>query len=188
MEHSDTEKSFSGEDPSANKMPDARNVERVCIDVLTEALNKPITTPKQSYYLLEKLALCFVSVARDVSSISHEVYGNGIPGGLKAQVQQLMNNQKSIESKQDSIEDKLDLIRTELFNERLRVSNREQSQDNKLENLANETARKDTFNVVVKWFADKVLPGIVSFIVTIVITAISILIAMSSGWVIVTLP
>lgn len=185
--------SCGGNGAPINNMTDVRTTDKVCVEVLSEALSTPITTSKQSYYILERLALCFVSVARDVSALSKEVYGNGVPGGLKAQVQALAQSQIEIKIQQEYILKKIDMLREELTNERIKRASREEeilkkTVDDRHDLEEMNKDRKDTFDGIVKWFADKVLPSLVIFTLTTLGIGFAILVAMSSGLVTVTFP
>lgn len=134
---------------------------KVCTEQLLNELETPITTNKQSWRILEKLATCFVSVARDVVSISIELYGNGTPGGLKVEV---MNIARDIKDIKEYIEEQKTIPHTR----------RDGDTD-------------DDFQKFTKWLIDKILPplvvgGIVAGI-NAIIGALFLLAAISNGWI-----
>lgn len=128
------------------EMAEAKSTEKVCVELLADALRNPVTSARQSYYILERLALCFVSVARDVKNLTVEVYGNGTPGGIKEEIRSL---NRDIAFIKDAIE---------------RLS-KDSKPDEKKED-------SDWFRSTIRWFIDKVLPYFVTSLLTLILSAL----------------
>lgn len=136
---------------------------KVCTEQLLKELETPITTNKQSWRILEKLATCFVSVAKDVVDISVELYGNGTPGGLKVEV---MNIGRDIKDIKDYIEEQKAAPHTR---------------------RSNDAFEQDDFQKFTRWLVDKVIPplvvGAIVTIMNVILFAIALMTAISYGWV-----
>jgi len=139
---------------------------KVCTEQLSKELEMPITTNKQSWRILEKLATCFIAVAKDVVEISNELYGNGTPGGLKVD---MINIARDIREIREYIEAQ----KTAQHTRRLG--------DPGLETIP------DDFQVFTKWLVDKIVPplvvGAIVTAVNVVLFAIVLMTAISYGWV-----
>ena len=136
-------------------MGETKHIRHFGLDQLENELQTPIENDKQAWRILEKLAECFIDSSRSIDNIKIEVYGNGVPGGLKAQVITLLDKIESIQDNQSRMEEKLDATI-------LRTSNKDERQ------IMVETAkqeRKDSFDGLVDWFKDKVLPSVVSYVI-----------------------
>lgn len=136
---------------------------KVCTDQLLKELETPITTNKQSWRILEKLATCFASVAKDVVSISTELYGNGTPGGLKVEVMNIATDIKEIK---DYIDQQKEAPHTRRFNDNL---------------------EQDDFHKFTRWLMDKIVPPLVVGAIVTAINAVlfglALMTAIANGWI-----
>lgn len=136
---------------------------KVCTEQLLNELETPITTNKQSWRILERLATCFVSVARDVVDISIELYGNGTPGGLKVEV---MNIGRDIKDIKDYIEEQKTMPHTR---------------------RAEDSVQQDDFQKFTKWLIDKIVPPLVVGAIVAGLNAmifvLLLMAALSNGWI-----
>jgi len=111
---------------------------KVCADLLRKELETaPITSQKQVGHMLERLAACFVAVSDDVYKIGLELYGNGSPGGMKVELNE-------IKLRQDNIQETLKML-----------------EDSLVSNGDIDKRKPDTFDNIVAWFTNKVLPALV---------------------------
>lgn len=135
---------------------------KVCVDLLEEEMLRPKKRPRllDVYSTLLRLAQCFVATTRQVDEMSNEVYGNGVPGGLKLQVSQLCNDMAEVKKYM-----------------------KESSQIKYGRRTEDEGDDKDTFATAVKWFVDKVLPTLVTAGMLGMTNLILFLIALSRGWI-----
>lgn len=69
------------------------------IDLLKHELEKPIKASAQAWRLLERLAEAFIAMSDDVNDLSTELYGNGVPGGMKIQLIRLLDDVAEIKEK-----------------------------------------------------------------------------------------
>lgn len=116
--------------------------ENLLADLLEKELQKPITSSKQSYRILELTAMGIVSLTRQQYTISKELYGNGVPGGVKGEVASMKAAQ--VETQKDISEMKL-LMSSSIS-------------PVKVKDEPKTLSWADTF---IKWFVDKVLPALV---------------------------
>lgn len=135
-------------------MSEIKNTNKVCVEILSKALEEPITTDRQSYYILERLAGCFVEVARDVRNTTIEVYGNGVPGGLKAEVASI---RMEIASIKEDIGEGMSDIKQMIAEDRI---------------LLNKPKEADPFSRLLSWAVDKLLPHLVTAIIATVTSII----------------
>lgn len=159
-------------------MGEIKNVKHFGVDQLENELKTPIQEDRQAWRILEKLAECFIDVSRGVDNIKLEVFGNGVPGGLKAQVIRVMTEMESMQAKQDSIESKLDLIIQSTLEDKKTKSD--------IENKVQE--RKDSFQGFIDWFSNKVLPSVVSYIIMTCMLIFAFAVVWASGLVKLSLP
>lgn len=73
--------------------------------MLRDEIQKPIKSASQSWALTKLIGLCVVSITDDLSELREEVYGNGVPGGMKYQLMLITNDlediKKQLAPKQD---------------------------------------------------------------------------------------
>ena len=135
-----------------DSMSESKNTNKVCVEILSKALEEPITTDMQAYYILERLASCFVEVARDVRNTTIEVYGNGTPGGLKAEVA--------------SIRDELAGLKKDI--DRGMADIKQMISDDRVE-LHKPKEDSDSFKKVTIWIVDKLLPHMITAIISVIV-------------------
>lgn len=140
--------------------------ESVYVDLLEKELEKPITTAKQSYRIIQLTALGLVSMYREQYSISKELYGNGVPGGLKLE---LGNVQTRLVETQKDVNDL-----KKLWSSSVTPPNQPSTK---------EETKEDSFKGVVKWFVDKILPTLVIALLLATFNIILWLIAVKNGWI-----
>jgi len=117
----------------------------VCADLLKHDLENGIKNSRQLYATFERLVACFLAVAEEQAKQSEEIYGNGTPGGLKLDIHDMKAGQDSLKKDVKEIADRLAQYQV--------IDRREKE-------------KPSSFEIAVKWFADKVLPALViSFIV-----------------------
>jgi hypothetical protein len=138
--------------------------ENLLADLLEKELQKPITSAKQSYRILELTAMGIVSLTRQQYTISKELYGNGVPGGVKGEVASVKAAQA--ETQKDVNEMKL-LMSSSIS-------------PIKVKEEPPKLSWADTF---IKWFADKVLPALVITFLLAVVNGALFIYALNNGWI-----
>ena len=131
---------------------------KVCTELLRNELGIEINNSKRAYKIIGLLANCFVSSSEDLLVIAKEIYGNGEPGGLKLEV--------------SKINDKLSVIYEYIENEKEKESI---------------NIRNSSFDKLLKWGVDKVLPSLVvsAFIAigNLIFVVSALMFALANGWV-----
>ena len=128
----------------------------VFVDLLEKELETPISTAKKSYRVLHLCAMGLISIGREQYTISKELYGNGVPGGIK---QAVSNTQKDIA-------DLTKLIKSPVSPIPLPPP---------------PPQKADSFDGLVKWIVDKILPTLVIGVVLSIIQALLWFWAMQNG-------
>lgn len=145
---------------------------KVCTQMLEELLVKEIKTNKEAWRVLHMLATCFVSLAHDTTAIASEVYGNGVPGGLKLDM-------VVIKEKIERLDEQMAGIANYIEKDKMVKYGRRQG----------DTAEgdQDTFKSILKWFSDKVLPslvgGLIIFIINTMLFVSAFMLALANGWI-----
>lgn len=122
--------------------------------------------------MLHMLATCFVSLAHDTSAIASEVYGNGVPGGLKLEMVVIKEKIERLDTQLASIADYIEEDKKVKYGRR---------QGDPV------VGDQDTFKSMLKWFVDKVLPslvgGLIIFIINTILFISAFMLALANGWI-----
>lgn len=110
-----------------------------CVKTLQSLTAKPIKSDQEAWQVIQHLAACFVFVAFQVDQLGLEVYGNGNPGGMKAE---LLVISKRVVALSKMTKELTPILR--------RMSLRQP---------------KSSFDRFKVWLSDKVAPSVVTFIV-----------------------
>lgn len=74
-----------------------RDIEKECTKRLRAELDKgAVVDAKRAYRVLELVGNCLLPISRDVDALTIQVFGNGTPGGLRADVAALRNELQAL--------------------------------------------------------------------------------------------
>ena len=147
-----------------------KHIQKVCVEQLQKELGKgDIKTAKRGWDLFYRYLSCFIAVSKQVDNLTIELYGNGTPGGIKQDVALVLQ-------KVEDISKDLEEMKKDAKEDRKHYGKRKSD-------LPTTTKEKDTFDKLIYWFIDKILPSIVIAFIILVANIVLLGAAVLNGWI-----